>query len=140
MKIKILTIALILTAVLTVYAVNEILESLKATSNGSNINIEWVSKDENNVKSYTVERAGTNMIYEEITTIDAKGYPTTYQYVDESAFKTTDKDKTISQTKFYYRIVINNKDNTKTYSDYTTVTHKTSSIKRTWGMLKEMFR
>ena len=141
MKIKLLSLVILIISAIALFASETILEFIKANSDGSAITVQWKSKDESGIQSFSLERAGSDQIFESISTEQAKGYPSTYTFVDETAFKAIGgENKTLSKSTFYYRIAINKKDNTTSYSDYTTVSHNTSSMRRTWGMLKEMFR
>ncbi|MFC2131871.1 hypothetical protein ACFLSQ_10590, partial [Bacteroidota bacterium] len=137
----VLTVILLSIATIALYAGETVIDYLHAKSNGSVITVEWKSVDETDIVYYSVERAGSDQVFEEIATEQAKGYATTYVYTDESAFKTGEDDnKTLSKNIYYYRITIHKKDNSKISSAVTNVTHDPSSIRRTWGMLKEMFR
>ena len=141
MKSKIITIVLILLAAITLFATENVIDYLRAKSDGKNITVEWKSVDETDVSYYSVERAGSDQIFDEIDTKQAKGYAATYSCVDESAFKIGDVDNKVqSKNIYYYRITIVKKDNSRVASTSISVTHNTSSIRRTWGMLKEMFR
>jgi len=141
MKTKIVAILLLALATTTLFAVDSVIESLVAKSDGKSVTVEWKSTMEQDVNSFTIERAGSDQIFESIETKQAKGYPSTYTYTDESAFKTGEGgEKTLSKNTYFYRIAINKKDGSKVYSTVANVTHNTSSIRRTWGMLKEMFR
>ena len=137
---RLIYIVIVLTATISVIAGQNLLDYLKASSDGNNITVEWKSIDETNVDYYSIERAGSDQIFSEIDTKKAKGYPTTYKYIDQSAFKIDNDTKTLTKNLFYYRIIIHKNDKSTLTSDITSVTHNMSSIHRTWGMLKEMFR
>ncbi|MGE5314560.1 MAG: hypothetical protein ACM3Q4_07700 [Acidobacteriota bacterium] len=108
--------------------------SLQATSDGNNITVKWGSTDETGIKEFGVERralsGGDFML---IATVKPKGNSSSYEYVDQSAFKTTD-------TMYQYRIKVTAMDLSVSYSDPFQVRHSTSVGKRTWGSLKAMFR
>ena len=141
MKKSIIISILLIIGTIGLIATDSLLDYIRAESDGNAIAVKWKSNDESTISSFNVERAGADMIYEEINREQAKGYPSTYKYVDESAFKLGEgSDKTLAKTTYYYRVVINKKDGSKTYSNYATVAHNPSSFRRTWGMLKEMFR
>lgn len=94
-----------------------------------------------NVSRYEIERACRNGNYAYIDEIDAKGYSYTYTYNDENALKPVEKNDALqSGTIYSYRLKILKKDNTSEYSNAINVSHSTSGVKRTWGMIKEMFR
>ncbi len=141
MRIKIIIFVILSIGAISLFASGEIIESLIAKSDGKSITVEWKTSTEQDIRTFFVERAGSDQIFETIETKQAKGYPTSYSYLDESAFKTgEDSEKLLSKNIYFYRIAIVKKDNSKVYSSVANVTHNTSSIRRTWGMLKEMFR
>ena len=108
--------------------------SLKANSDGANVVVEWVTEDEANVARFEIERRiGTDGNFVLIASLDSRG-PSTYQFVDYSAFKKT-------TTVYQYRIKIVFVDNTSAmYVGPVTVTHTVSGVRRTWGSIKAMFR
>jgi hypothetical protein len=106
--------------------------TLSAYSNGNAIVIRWVSEDEKDVRGFSVERrAGANGSFVMLTTphIPAKGNGSPYEFIDNSAFRTTDNI-------YQYRITA--VGNGSVY--HVTVSHHVSSVKRTWGSIKAMFR
>ncbi|HLP15752.1 MAG TPA: hypothetical protein VK470_05810 [Bacteroidota bacterium] len=107
--------------------------SLRAESK-ANITVYWESADESNVKEFGVERSslsGGDFIL--VSTVKAKGSNSSYQYVDQSAFKTT-------ASMYKYRIRIVDLNASISYSDEIKVNYDVSGVKRTWGSLKAMFR
>jgi hypothetical protein len=139
MKKNIISFILLLFTAISLFAGDTILDFLRADSDGKVITVKWKSNIETDVSTYIVERSGTNQVYEEIDREQAKGFASNYQYIDESAFKIGDNQQVTTNT-YFYRITILKKDNSKVISNYTSVTHNPSSMRRTWGMLKEMFR
>lgn len=137
---KVIYIILLLAGTISVIAGQNLLDYLKASSDGDNITVEWKSIDENAVDYYSLERAGSDQSFSEISTKKAKGFASTYKYIDQTAFKINRDDKTITKNVFYYRLVIHKIDHSTVTSDITSINHSMSSIHRTWGMLKEMFR
>lgn len=111
-----------------------------ATSSGNNVNIEWRLNDESNISSYQLERSSTGSNFISINSQAAKGSNFTYKYEDPDAFAKDGNTDTQSKNIYTYRIKIIKKDNSYSYSDPKTVIHKVSGIRRTWGMIKEMFR
>jgi len=139
MKIKILLVLLLISTGYLFAA--EIFEYLRATSNGKVITIEWKSTSESNISLYEIERSSTKQPFTRITTIEAKGYPNNYKYTDEEAFlRGDDYEKIMKNNNFTYRIKVIHKDNSFTYSNTVSVIHNVSSIRRTWGMIKELFK
>ena len=106
--------------------------SLQASSDESIITISWVGDDETGVTGYTVERrAGLNGSFIMLTSapIRCEGRGHVYSFEDASAFRVTDNV-------YQYRITA-----IGTNATYlVTVTHTVSSVRRTWGSIKAMFR
>lgn len=109
-----------------------------AKSTGDKVTVEWKTGIEQTITKFDIERAAYNaQQFDKIGTVQAKGSYTYYSFVDESGFQ----KKTISPAGLYqYRLRIYNADGTSFYSNATTVEHSVSSVRRTWGQIKEMFR
>jgi hypothetical protein len=107
--------------------------SLTAYSNGSTITVRWVSEDETNTTGYVIERkSGNDGAFIRLTdvSIAPKGSGASYEFVDNTAFRTTDN--------FYqYRITAVG-SGAEPY--YVSVNHNVSGVRRTWGSIKAMFR
>lgn len=128
----------------TLFATDNTLEFLKASSDGNVITIEWKSLIEDGIQAYEIERATDKTPFNKITTIQPKGNGFYYKYIDEEALrKVGANEKTdipLVQTNYSYRLKILKKDGNFFYSNSVNVTHNVSFIKRTWGMIKEMFK
>jgi hypothetical protein len=109
--------------------------SLGANSDGSSITVRWLSEDESTVARYEIERkAGSNGSFMPLAVIPVKGNNSSYQYVDETAFR-------ISESIYKYQVkVIFSNGSAPVYYGPITVSHKTSDVRRTWGSIKAMFR
>jgi hypothetical protein len=106
--------------------------TLSAYSNGTTIVVRWISETELDVRGFQVERrAGTDGPFILLTSpyIPAKGDGSTYEFVDNAAYRVTDN---------LYQYCITAVGNNATY--YVTVNHRVSSVRRTWGSIKAMFR
>ena len=101
--------------------------------------LDWQSGNEGAVKSYEIERAAEDNVFRYVATVSAKGSNHTYRYTDEEAFGKGDQER-VQSTYFTYRLKLVHGDNTVTYSTTAGVSHSVSTVKRTWGMIKEMFR
>ncbi|MDT3740964.1 MAG: hypothetical protein RO257_15855 [Candidatus Kapabacteria bacterium] len=129
--------------VLSVIAGNSIIQNFSAESNGDSVTVRWTSVSEENVRKYDLERSTSTSSFKSINVQTAKGNPNSYSYVDNEAFMKQDapeSDDLMSQKTYNYRLKIVFSDYTFTYSDVALIQHKPSSIRRTWGMIKEMFR
>lgn len=144
MKTKILFIVSLFLAVAVTLATPGLLDTFSAHSDGSVIKVKWRSAQENDISRYELERSISGRNFVKVHDEDAKGYSASYQYIDNEAylkekFKAS-TDQIMSDKIYSYRLKIIRKDNSYTYSDKAIVTHNISSIRRTWGMIKEMFR
>jgi hypothetical protein len=111
--------------------------SLQGHSDGSNVYVQWGTSAESSVRTFSVERrAGTSGDFVEIGVLQPRGGNSDYEYIDRSAFKTESPTATLYQ----YRVKVVDDDGTVAYSKVVIVSHNVSSVKRTWGSLKAMFR
>ncbi len=109
------------------------LDYFRGSSNGDSITLEWKTRTENNLRGYEVQRkSGTGGDFVTIGTTEPRGSNSTYQYVDRSAYKPTG-------TVYMYRLKIV-EDGMTSYSNEVSVSHNATSVKRTWGSIKAMFR
>jgi hypothetical protein len=132
-------IALFVAATSAALAVDTVVDYLRARSTGASVILEWRSTTETDVVRYEVERAGQDGIFRYVATVDAKGSNQTYEYADDEAFSKPDNAK-VAANYFTYRLRMMHADKSADYSVTAGVSHSVSSIKRTWGMIKEMFR
>ncbi|MGE5481265.1 MAG: hypothetical protein ACM3U1_12665 [Chloroflexota bacterium] len=143
MKLKLLIIFTLITVGAVVYAMSGLFESVVASSDGRAITIEWRTSDEAGVKYFVVERGSGKTSYQAIASKTAKGSPSVYKHVDEDGLmkKFEVSEGQLQSDKVYtYRIKAVYNDKKTFTSDAVYVMHKTSSFRRTWGMIKEMFR
>ncbi len=107
--------------------------SLSAYSNGTTITLRWVSEDETNTTGYVIERkSGVDGAFIRLTDspISPKGNGASYEFVDNTAFRTTGS--------FYqYRITA---AGSGLDAYYVSVNHQVNGVRRTWGSIKAMFR
>lgn len=110
------------------------LSEFHARSNGDSIILEWKSTQESNLDSYMVERKSVNGNFVQISTVAPKGSNSYYSFEDKNAYKT-------SSSIYVYRLRIVDKGSYENhYSNEVTVYHSVSSVKKTWGSIKAMFR
>ena len=128
----------------TLYAATINFDQLKARPDGDNIIVEWSVQEESGVSEYEVQRASANGLFKNIGDEDPRGDGHLYRFVDVEAFiknpKGSKGSRTHEEIDYKYRILVKLDNGTSKYSDNITVTHKISSVKRTWGMIKELFR
>jgi len=109
--------------------------SVYSQAEGDNILVSWETEDESAVKQFIIERASDEFgNFSEIVRITANGSKK-YNFVDRSVFKTTGST-------FVYKITPVSNSGTAVEQSVMTkkVYLKVSSVKRTWGSLKAMFR
>ncbi len=111
--------------------------SLSAESQSNGVSIRWTSDNEAGVAAYRIERSASDGSF--LMLVDryaAKGSGQSYLFVDDTAFRTTDS---------FYRYRITPVDGTGSQvgpEQYYTqlISRNVSSVKRTWGSIKAMFR
>lgn len=112
--------------------------SVTAESRGNGVVVEWRSQDETGVAGYMIERkaGGTGVFIPLVSQmLLVKGNGAKYSFEDESALKTTGN--------FYqYKITpMNDAGRSLGISYYVSIDHNNvSSVRRTWGSIKAMFR
>ncbi len=131
LRLKYLAVLLVISASLLFG--NALLAIFQAHSDGNDIIVEWQTTQENNLKEFVVQRRTANSDFIDLDKVKAKGSNSYYSYRDESAYKTTG-------TLYIYRLKIVDNDNTISYSAEVSVSHNVSSVKRTWGSIKALFR
>ena len=111
-----------------------IIQSFEIESDNGNIILSWQSSTEQNVRQYEILRGPEKDRLTLIASIPAKGVNSLYNYIDENAYKTSDS--------FYaYGLVIRDNDGSKSEIMHTRILHENvSSVKRTWGSIKALFR
>ncbi len=131
---------LILLVAIAVLGVGSVLaivikERPTARSNGSDVEIKWMTIDESGVQKFEVlRRSGWSGEFLVIGTIDQlRGNNSTYEFIDKSAFKATGG-------LYQYKVRIVNGQTPAPETETVSVSHVSSAAKRTWGSIKAMFR
>lgn len=123
---------LLFSVVFVMAIAGSVVEYFTAQSQNDNIIIRWKTSDETGVQKFILERSINQLEFTKLAEINPKGNNSIYEYIDASAFKQTDNI-------YAYRLqVVTN--NGSFYVGPITVLHKVSSMKRTWGSIKAMFR
>jgi hypothetical protein len=108
--------------------------SLSAESDGSIITVRWMSEDEIGLVSFELERkAGLNGQFFLLTTLSPRGDNSSYEFKDDTALR-------VVESIYEYRVKAVMSDGSSVYSPEVTVIHTVSSVRRTWGSIKAMFR
>lgn len=133
-QILVIAVLLTLTSALTAGA---FLNYFNTRSDNGNVVISWQTGREDlngkTVERFVIERMPINGSFISIGTVEAKGNNSTYEYVDESAYKTNDQV-------YVYRLKIVDNDGSVSFSGVSHVAHSVSGIKQTWGSIKALFR
>lgn len=108
-----------------------LLNSFNLTNSGSDILLQWELQDEANVTEYRIFRK----FQDEPTFTFVGAVPSnggrSYQYLDDDIFKTTSR-----VIQYELQVV---KDN-QIFRFTTSLSHNPTSIQRTWGSIKSMFK
>lgn len=108
-----------------------VLNNFSVNSVASDVKIAWNIQSETGVSEFRLYRKmSTETDYKYVGTIPANG-SLSYTYTDDNVFKT--EATTIT---YELRVIKNG----TMYNFYSTFTHQTSSVQRTWGSIKSMFR
>ena len=146
MKRAFLVITFIFAVAPVAFGFTELLSYLKGHVESDGITLDWQSNNEFGVRTYIIERSEINSDnYKELGTLVATGSNSTYHYRDvnfsgmaQQGASSGSTNKPLSDL-FKYRLKINY-GNVISYSQTITVTRPSAGVKRTWGMIKEMFR
>ncbi|MBR9974586.1 MAG: hypothetical protein KFF77_03315 [Bacteroidetes bacterium] len=110
------------------------LDFFNGRSDDDNVVLEWKTRSESDLLRYEIQRkAGSNGEFVSLATVSPKGSNSLYTYIDRSAYKE-------SESVYVYRLKIVETSGPSSYSNEITVSHSVSSVKRTWGSIKAMFR
>lgn len=133
LKIQYIVVFLILTAISLNAGATIAEPGLLARSSGDNVLVTWQTLQETNVKHFIVQRKTQDSPYADIGIVlpEKDHY---YEYVDETAYKT-------AGTIYYYQVAIVDNNGNITHTNKVTVLHDNiSSVKKTWGSIKALFR
>ncbi|NBO68970.1 MAG: hypothetical protein EBU66_00180 [Bacteroidetes bacterium] len=133
-------IAILFLATASIIAAEVAFDQMSAKSDGKVITVEWRPTIEKGIRNYELERASSGEGFHSIAVIEPKGAQSTYRYIDENALMKGGNNERILGKIYSYRIKVIAYDNSASYSNIVSVSHSVSGIRRTWGMIKEMFR
>lgn len=146
MKVSKITVLLIFLFCFTLIASETIFSSFTANSSSNSIILEWRTTDETGIAKFEIERSVKGAPFQKIAEERAKGVPSFYRYIDSEALMKAplENDKndatTLNKNYYTYRIKTIFSNGSTSYSDEVKVNHTINSIRRTWGMIKEMFK
>ena len=113
---------------------NTMFEEYSAEPATNRVTIKWRTTMEQGVTNFVILRSMDDISFQEVKRVSANGQGTQYTWVDENViFKT-------SQIFFYKIRAIDGEDSTIEETESLSVHPNISSIYRTWGAIKAMFR
>lgn len=133
MKTKLLIACLIFSAEL-IFAGANIPQGLHVRYDGNNIIIAWQAISETNLKQYIIQRKSSTGDYVDVGWINPRT-DMDYEFTDREVFKTTG-------SWYKYRLkIVDNDGSEPTYLEQSgIISPNVSSVKRTWGSIKALFR
>ena len=129
---KILYSTLILLAAVTYLFADAVIVEWTADPEQSKIVLQWKTSQEDNGTKFVIERSTDNTHFRGIGEVSARGPAFQYHFEDENLEMTN--------SIFYYRLRIVNGDGTFQHTDIITAIPNISSISRSWGSIKALFR
>jgi hypothetical protein len=138
---RIVLLLVVISAFAIAIAGDSILDSFKATNSSDIVNIEWRTNSESGVSYFEIERLAASGFIA-IGNQKANGKASNYKFTDADCFTKDSQGSLQSSSVATYRLKIIYSSNSRppTYSDEVPVVRNVNSIKRTLGMLKEMFK
>jgi len=132
MRIRSITAILLIFIIQNLLLANAEILEFRAEPSPNQITLAWKTGQEDNISIFHVERSANNEDFLKIGEVSPRGNNSSYEFIDDS----------ISRTKniYYFRIKVVNNDGTFQYSESLPVIPNVSSTKRTWGMIKALFR
>jgi hypothetical protein len=120
-------------------------DSFTAQPDGDGITLNWQSEIETGISRYTVQRESITSTtdFQNVGTVQPTGNYSYYKFVDShlsSAPLAGQSGNMQPQSDAYkYRLEIDLTSGDVSYSTTVSVTKPSSGVRRTWGMIKEMF-
>ncbi|MFZ1290618.1 MAG: hypothetical protein WAR79_11045 [Melioribacteraceae bacterium] len=112
-----------------------LIDSFVASSNGDSITLSWQTIIEENVNEFEILRGRDKDNLSAIAVVKAKGNNSQYTFVDENAYKTS------GSFYAYGLVLVDYSGNKSQVVMNTQVVHdNVSSVKKTWGSIKALFR
>lgn len=129
---KILQSTLLLLVAVTFLFADAVIVEWNAEPEQSMIVLQWKTSQEENVTTFVIERSTDNNHFSDIGDVPAKGPGFQYRFEDDKLGMTN--------SIFYYRLRIVNGDGSFQYTDTIWSIPNISSISRSWGSIKALFR
>jgi hypothetical protein len=129
---KILNSTLILLAAVTYLFADAVIVEWTAEPDQNKIVLQWKTSEEENLTKFVIERSTDNNHFRDIGEVSARGPGFQYRFEDTNL--------EMVNSIFYYRLRIVNGDGTFQYTDTLPAIPNISSISRSWGSIKALFR
>ncbi|MCK4893508.1 MAG: hypothetical protein KAT07_06050 [Calditrichia bacterium] len=129
---KILYSTLVLLAMVASLFANAVIVEWTADPEQSKIILQWKTSQEEDVTKFVIERSTDNSHFSDIGDVTARGPGFQYHFEDNNLGMTN--------SIFYYRLRIVNEDGTFQHSETIFSIPNISSISRSWGSIKALFR
>lgn len=111
-------------------------QNFLASYQGMDVRLEWQLADETDVVSYELARKKPDEVsYQRIAAIASTGMGT-YQFVDENLYRNASSGQPNSVLS--YRLTVKTNQGTTVY--FANLNNRPSSVQRSWGSIKAMFR
>lgn len=119
------------------------LSSLTARPDADGITVEWRSDIETGIRNYTIERCDVRSEndFQSAGTVSPTGNYSQYRFHDAHPTNIAAAGQPVrpQADAFKYRVRLNLTTGEVSYSGIVNVTKPSSGVRRTWGMIKEMF-
>jgi hypothetical protein len=131
-----LGLTILLAGLISVAYAATVLQTFTARPDADRVVVEWQTGTEQGLVRFDIERASRGSDkFEVVGTKNSQGSYTFYQFDDTNVMGKSAADNT-----YQYRLHMINTDGSTAYSKVINVSQGFSSVKRTWGQIKEMFR
>jgi hypothetical protein len=125
----------------SVCAADVSMEYFTTKAEGTSVSIEWLCTTEKSVARFEVERSTDGQTYRSVGVVEPRGAYQVYRFTDPDVLlKGGDTQQKVAGRSYSYRIKVVGSDNTISYSSVSSIVQNVSSVRRTWGMIKEMFK
>lgn len=125
----------------SVFAADVSMEYFTTKADGNSVSIEWVCTTERAVARFEVERSTDGQTFRSVGVVEPRGAYQVYRFTDSDVLlKGGDTQQKVAGRSYSYRIKVIGTDNSISYSSVSSLVHNVSSVRRTWGMIKEMFK
>jgi hypothetical protein len=121
------------------------IDSFTAQPGTDGITLSWQSEIETGISRYTVQRApiANTTDFQDVGTVQPTGNYSYYKFLDSHVSSAplggqSGNAQTLSSA-YKYRLEIDLTSGDVSYSQTVSVTTPSSGVRRTWGMIKEMF-